>query len=57
MPKRNAVYEFDQNFMAWTVRRYVDGKVVHESRVESKEIAEAAVREWNEGGGPELIVE
>ena len=57
MVKRTANYEFNQNYMAWTVKRFEDGRVVHESRVESEEIAEAAVREWTAGGGPELIVE
>lgn len=54
---RKATYDFDQNFMVWTVKRFENGQKVHESRVESKEIAEAAVQEWTEGGGPELIIE
>lgn len=54
---RNATYEFNSNFMTWTVKRFENGQKVHESRVESKEIAEAAVQEWTEGGGPELIIE
>lgn len=54
---RKATYEFDPNYLAWTVKRFENGQKVHESRVESKEIAEAAVQEWTEGGGPELIVE
>lgn len=57
MGKRTAVYEFNQNYMAWTVKRFEDGKIVHESRVQSQDVAEAAVKEWNEGGGPELIIE
>lgn len=57
MSNRTAIYEFNENYMAWTVKRYEGGRIVHESRVESKEIAEAAVQEWTSGGGPELIVE
>lgn len=54
---RNADYNFNERNLAWTVTRFENGVKVHESRVESKEIAEAAVQEWIEGGGPELIVE
>ena len=54
---RNAEYRFDEKKMAWTVDRFEGGVKVHESRVDSKEIAEAAVQEWIDGGGPGLIVE
>ncbi len=57
MPTRNASYKFSQEQLNWVITRFENGQKVHESRVPSQEIAEAAVQEWTEGGGPELIVE
>jgi hypothetical protein len=57
MTTRKADYTFSQENLNWLVTRFEDGQKVHESRVASEEIAEAAVQEWVAGGGPELIVE
>ena len=59
MPKqsREVILEYDVYSNKYVVRRFENGQQVHVSKVDTKEIAEGLVTEWQSGGGPKLIVE
>lgn len=54
---REVIVEYDVSIAKYVVRRFENGQQVHVSKVDTKEIAEGLVTEWQSGGGPKLIVE